>query len=57
MNRADPVDVYVINADGTEQRLITAHAHAFSYPVWSPDGKYIAFHSYGEKGQRAGSRP
>lgn len=42
--RGGDYDIYVNNADGTEQRL-TTHAGDDFRPVWSPDGSQIAYHS------------
>ncbi len=38
-------DIFVMNADGTEQRNLTNHPSLDTYPSWSPDGKKIAFYS------------
>ena len=37
--------VYVVNVDGTNQRVLTKikHGDGINSPVWSPDGKKIAF--------------
>ncbi len=37
-------DVYVINADGSEERNLTGDALS-ERPIWSPDGRKIAFRS------------
>jgi len=36
-------EIYVMNADGTGQVRLTDNHGADSYPVWSPNGKKIAF--------------
>jgi len=36
-------NLYVINADGTGLRQLTAGATSDRVPVWSPDGEWIAF--------------
>jgi eukaryotic-like serine/threonine-protein kinase len=38
-------DVWVQNIDGTEMRQITDDPAADSWPVWSPDGRWIAYTS------------
>ena len=38
-------EVYVINADGSGLKKLTDHPADDSGPVWSPDGKQIAFTS------------
>jgi Tol biopolymer transport system component/metal-dependent hydrolase (beta-lactamase superfamily II) len=38
--------IYVMNADGSQQRRILFHGQALAYPDWSPDGSQIAFHKH-----------
>jgi TolB protein len=36
-------DLYLIGADGTDERNVTNDPESESYPVWSPDGSKMAF--------------
>jgi tricorn protease len=36
-------DIWVCNADGTNNRQLTQHAGQDNYPMWSLDGKYIYY--------------
>ena len=38
-------EIYVMNADGTEQTRLTNHPAKDWNPAWSPDGTKIAFSS------------
>ncbi len=39
-------EIYVMNADGSEQKRLTNNPATDCRPSWSPDGKRIAFESY-----------
>ncbi|NOT09073.1 MAG: hypothetical protein HOP28_12810 [Gemmatimonadales bacterium] len=41
----DNYEIYVMNANGSNQMRLTNHAELDSYPVFSPHGQYIAFRS------------
>ena len=36
-------EIYVMNADGSEQGNLTQHPASDSHPSWSPDGRKLAF--------------
>ena len=42
-NKWQQYDVFVMNADGTQQRNLTQHPKQDGFPCWSPDGKYLVF--------------
>lgn len=39
------IDIYVANADGSNERRLTTHPDADTTPTWSPSGNQIAFTS------------
>ena len=48
-HRAPPPGIFIVNADGTGMRPLTASPRSVSLesPDWSPDGRYLAFHAFG----------
>jgi Tol biopolymer transport system component len=42
---AERWEVYVVNADGSGQRNLTRNPATDFTPIWSPDGRTIAFES------------
>jgi Tol biopolymer transport system component len=43
--RGGDLEIYIMNPDGSEQRRLTRNTVRDSNPVWSPDGRRIAFES------------
>lgn len=39
-------EIYVMNADGSQVEQLTDNEVDDAAPAWSPDGKYLAYHSY-----------
>jgi Tol biopolymer transport system component len=39
------LEIFMINADGTDLQRLTRNAYGDYYPTWSPDGSQIAFQS------------
>jgi dipeptidyl aminopeptidase/acylaminoacyl peptidase len=44
-NRSDPMsdDLWVVDVDSRQTEKLTASIHVMSNPIWSPDGRWIAF--------------
>src|SRR6266508_1777998 len=45
-NKGDDIDIYVMNADGSDVRQVTDEPGGDSFPAWSPEGTKIAFHRF-----------
>jgi Tol biopolymer transport system component len=44
-NRDGNLEIYVMNADGTNQQRLTYTSAEEGWPTWSPDSRFIAFFS------------
>ena len=44
-NREGNYEIYVMDADGSNQTNLTNHGNVDDHPSWSPDGSKIAFNS------------
>jgi Tol biopolymer transport system component len=44
-NPTGDFEIFVMNSDGSDVRQLTFNAAEDSWPRWSPNGKWIAFHS------------
>ena len=53
-DRSGSQQLYVMNADGSNERRITFGGGWYASPDWSPDGNWIAFVRRGSDGRRIG---
>ena len=44
-NPTGDLEIFVMNADGSDVRQLTVNGAEDSWPRWSPNGRWIAFHS------------
>lgn len=52
MRKGEYSHIGTVSIDGTEQRLIDTSGMEAAYPVWSPDGKRLAFYGYPHSGPK-----
>jgi len=45
-NRNRPTDIYLVNADGSNERNLSNDPDFDEHPIWSPDGSRILFRGY-----------
>ncbi|MBW2290363.1 MAG: PD40 domain-containing protein, partial [Deltaproteobacteria bacterium] len=50
-DRTGSKEIYLMDADGSRQRAVTANGSINNFPSWAPDGKSIAFTSYRHRNQ------
>ena len=53
-DRGGSQQLYIMNADGSDERRISFGGGWYASPVWSPDGEWIAFTRRGPDGRRIG---
>ncbi len=49
-HRGRSTSVYLINADGTNERKWLENPNGFGKIAWSPDGKFVAWNQFADKG-------
>jgi TolB protein len=51
INYHDAAHLYIMNADGSDQRPLTDDPAIYQEPAWSPNGRWIVFYYYSLAGQ------
>jgi len=41
--RKGPMNIWVMDSDGTHPQQLTSGPHYQAFPVWSPDGRQLAY--------------
>jgi TolB protein len=55
VDKDSATDLYIMTADGNNQKLLTHNVEFQDPPAWSPDGSKIAFASLRERDQSCSS--